>query len=316
MNQAAPQSPLSTAPPEKVRDLPREFILEQLGLYYQSKPPSEAVEYDYSLWKCVDTGLEFAWPMRAGNVVFYKWISSFPSYYPAGRWEYKRTSELVGQQHPSGAAFMNVLDVGCGKGDFLLELDLPSKNKFALDTNGPAIDECRRHGFNAFCGTIETAQNTEAFGRKEFGAVTSFHCLEHVEDPVGFVRSLAGIAGPGGRIYLSTPYSPMSFEANWFDIMNHPPHHLTRWNLTAYKRLAAMNDFSMRYFIPDYSLLKNAIGLFRLSRHGFHPGNAGRSPMMRDLCFHFPQFARCLWSQLRRPIDLKTDVILIEFTVA
>ena len=314
MSALAPRSPLSQSPPEKVRDLPRDFILEQLAIYYQSQPPPQAVECDYSLCRCVETGLEFAWPMLPGNTIFYKWISSFASYYPVTRWEYRKTSQLIEHPHPADQS-LNVLDVGCGNGDFLLGLNIPPGNKFALDLNQPAIEECRRRGFNAFCGTIESARSAGAFDGRRFDAVTSFHCLEHVENPVGFVRSLADITRPGGRVFLSTPYSPMSFEAYWFDIMNHPPHHLTRWNLAAYKRLAATLGFRMRYFIPRSSGLKNAINAFRLTQYGFPRGSAPKAKLLRDLFFHFPRFAHCYQDQLKRPAEVRADVILIEFTI-
>ncbi len=314
MNTIAPQSLLSALPPEKVRDLPRDFILEQLAIYYKNQPPPDAVQCDYSIWRCADTGLEFAWPMLPGNAAFYKWISSFASYYPATRWEYRKTNELIQEGHSKNDQPPRVLDVGCGKGDFLLGLNVPTKNKYALDLNEPAIEECRRRGFNAFCGTIEAAKIAGAFAGAKFDAVASFHCLEHVDNPVEFVRSLAGITRRGGRVFLSTPYSPMSFESHWFDIMNYPPHHLTRWNMAAYRRLAATLGFSMRYFIPRFSTLKNAVHIFRLSLYGFPHGTA-KKPKLRDLLLHFPQFAGCYWSELTRPGDLHADVILIELTV-
>jgi 2-polyprenyl-3-methyl-5-hydroxy-6-metoxy-1,4-benzoquinol methylase len=313
VNNIAPRSPLSTTPPEKVRDLSRDFILEQLAGYYQSQPPPEVVECDYSIWRCVETGLEFASPMLPGNPVFYRWISSFASYYPVTRWEYRKTNQLIQPLKDNPA--LNVLDVGSGTGDFLLGLNIPTKNKFALDLNAPAIEECRRRGFNAFCGTLETAQSAGAFSGTRFDAVTSFHCLEHVENPLEFVRSLTGLTRPGGRVFLSTPYSPMSFEAHWFDIMNHPPHHLTRWNLAAYKRLSAILGLPMRYFTPNFAGLKNTIGVFRMSQYGFPRSNAAEAKLWQDLLLHFPKFIRCCLDQLKRPTDVNTDVILIELTV-
>ncbi len=192
MKTIAPQSPLSALPPKKVRDLSRQFILDQLAIYYKSEPPPEAVEGDYSIWKCAETGLEFAWPMLPGNAVFYQWISSFASYYPATRWEYGKTNELIRLPHSADSQVVNVLDAGCGKGDFLLGVNIPPKNKFALDMNKPAIEECRRRGFNAFCGTIEAAKTAGAFAGTRFDAVTSFHCLEACRKSRGICPFVGG----------------------------------------------------------------------------------------------------------------------------
>jgi SAM-dependent methyltransferase len=202
------RSPLSALPPVKVRDLPRDFLLGELELQYQTRPPPQAVEMDYSLWQCVETGLQFAWPMLPGNAVFYEWASSFESYYPGGRWEYgKVRSILKTDKLLNGKS--KVLDAGCGKGDFLQRLDfVPNECKFALDFNESAVQACRRQGFHAFCGMIETALAAGFLHAAEFSAVTSFHCLEHVSQPLEFVQALLNVTAPGGRVFVSTPYSP------------------------------------------------------------------------------------------------------------
>ena len=74
------QCPLSAQPPQKVRELPRAFLLAQLTDYFHSPPPAGVVETDYSLWRCAETGLEFCEPPLPGNAAFYEWVSSFASY--------------------------------------------------------------------------------------------------------------------------------------------------------------------------------------------------------------------------------------------
>lgn len=308
-----PQSPLSSSPPEKVRDLPKAFILEQLEIYYAAKPRPEAVECDYSLWECAETGLQFAWPMLPGNACFYEWVSGFASYYPGIRWEYGEVCRLLETEKISAGKNFKLLDVGCGKGDFLQSLNsISSENKFALDLNEPAIEECRRQGFQAFCGTVDSALARGFLKAGEFSVVTAFHCLEHVDDPVAFVRSLVKIAAPGGRVFISTPYSPMSFEAGWFDVLNHPPHHMTRWNLRAYGRLAEMLGVKMRYFAAPSSALRRALNVFCLLHYG--PNRFfGKARMLKDLCRHFPEFARHYRKQIqRKPVE--ADLILVELT--
>jgi len=310
------RSPLSALPPIKIRDLPKQFLLEQLELQYHSKPPSNIVETDYALWECAETGLQFAWPMLPGNVAFYEWVSQFSSYYPGLRWEYKKVSELLKTEN-IGKNF-KLLDAGCGKGDFLLGLDfIPNEKKIALDLNAPAIEECRRHGFQAFCGTIETAMAANFLKHSDPTVVTSFHCLEHVSEPVEFVRALLRIMAPGGRVFVSTPYSPMSTETDHFDILNHPPHHITRWNLAAYSRLAKMVGAKMRYYIPPGGALKRALKSFWIS---FHAPNEpiGKLKLLTDLMQHFPVFLRHYKKHREREQShhgIGADVILVELTL-
>jgi 2-polyprenyl-3-methyl-5-hydroxy-6-metoxy-1,4-benzoquinol methylase len=310
------RSPLSTLPPIKVRDLPRTFLLDELESQYKTRPPLQAVEMDYSLWQCVETGLQFAWPMLPGNTIFYEWASSFESYYPGERWEYRKVrSILKAEKLLNGKS--KVLDAGCGKGDFLQKLDfVQNECKFALDFNESAVQACRQQGFQAFCGEIETALVAGFLHAAELSVVTSFHCLEHVNKPVEFVQALLKVTAPGGRVFVSTPYSPMSTESDSFDILNHPPHHLTRWNLTAYRRLAAMLGVKMRYFVPPSGAAKRALKALWVLKHGTRQ-QIRKAKLLADLMHDFPAFLR----QYRKHVErertnqgIGADVILVELT--
>jgi SAM-dependent methyltransferase len=308
--------PLSQSPPRKVRDLPRDFLIAKLGDYFHAPPPAGIVETDYSIWRCAETGLEFCDPPLTGNTAFYEWVSSFVSYYPGFRWEYGEVARILKSENTSAPGF-RVLDVGCGKGDFLRALDyLPAKTKFALDLNEPAIRACREQGFNAFCGTVETAIASGFLRPGDFPVVTSFHCLEHVSQPVEFVRELLRATAPGGKLFLSTPYSPMSFEHDWFDVLNHPPHHMTRWNLAAYRKLAEILGVKMRHFAPRNRPLKQTLQTFCLKTYGPNV-KVPRAVLLKDLLLRAQPFLAA-WRQMRQRArgheNGGTDLILVEFT--
>lgn len=310
-------SPLSQQPPEKIRDLPAQFLRAQLGAYFQAAPPDELVETDYALWRCTETGLEFSWPLLPGNAQFYKWVSSFESYYPHARWEYAEVQRLLGPDLVSLSTF-KVLDVGCGQGDFLRSFaSVPADRKYALDLNEPAIQACRAQGFRACCGTLASAVAAGFVAPHEFPVVTAFHCLEHVGDPVAFVRELLGVTQPGGRVFLSTPYSPMAVEDNWFDVLNHPPHHMTRWNLNAYRKLADILGVTLRYFAPAPGIGGQARLAFRVKRFG-PTVKLDKMQMLCAIAKNAPQYLAVWWRLYRRSrqhVLGGADSILIEFTV-
>ena len=286
-------------------------------MHYQAKPPPQIVETDYSLWQCAETGLQFAAPMLPGTVAFYQWVSGFDIYYPGLRWEYKKVRQILEMDGLLDRK-SKVLDAGSGKGDFLRSLDvIPAQKKFALDLNEPAIKACREQGFNAFCGTVETAIAAEFLNSGEFPVVASFHCLEHVSQPVEFMQALLKVVAPGGRVYVSTPYSPMSTESDGFDVLNLPPHHLTRWNLKAYQRLATLLGVKIRCFTPPAGAAKRALKAFWNSQRG-PTEPISKATLLADLTRHFPSYLR--WYRKQRERErinhgIGADVILVELTV-
>jgi SAM-dependent methyltransferase len=308
------RSPVSGAPPEFVSALPKKELEEAYAAYFGTQPPSDAFTTDYTLWRCSTTGMEFCWPAQGGNQSFYEWVSSHSFYYPTSRWEYSVVKRLVASGNTSPDR-CNILDVGCGDGHFLSLLEfLPLDNRCGLDFNEPAIKICREKGLNVFQGSLEDALMNNSFDGRRFQVVTSFHCLEHVENPYLFTKQLSQACADGGSIFISTPASPMSFEMSWFDSLNHPPHHMTRWNLAAYQELAKSLGLHLTYYYPPTSTLKQAVAALNLKAAG--PQQA-RSKLKSVIgCFlRGPLFIK-VWNQMReraRSHPLKgADVILVE----
>ncbi len=97
-----------------------------------------------------------------------------------------------------------LLDVGCASGAFLrcaadagwdvtgvepAQL-LCSKAKEALAGRGKVI-----------CATLQEASLPPAY----FDALTLWDVLEHVPDPVGFMKTCAGLLKPGGHLFVNVP---------------------------------------------------------------------------------------------------------------
>jgi len=307
-------SPLTGGPARKLRDLPATLLCAALQDYYGATPPPEGCNQDYTLWECTQTGLQFAHPQKQGNATFYEWIGQFPTYYPGHRWEYGKVLELTTQDGVFEAPDSLLLDVGAGRGDFLRQFSRPPKaRRLGVDLSENAVRAMEADGFRAFRGTVDEAVQSNFVARGSCQVITSFHCLEHVEDPLGFVATLIDLASPEGRVYLSTPKSPMSFEARWFDVLNHPPHHLTRWTLSAYRRLAEEMKCTLKFFYPQASLVRDTLRQFKLIRHG--TATVNRMTPVKESILHPFQAIRCIVDQIRhRHLHGKpyTDVILVE----
>ena len=245
---------------------------------------------DYSMLRCSRCGLVFADPCEPGDEAFYRLITATPDYYTGFRWEWGETVRLVNE-----SCATSLLDVGCGSGNFL---DFVTKqcaiDVVGLDTVASSVAACRRNGHHAECMTLEEYLVSDQ--RRAFDLVTAFHCLEHVADPLALVQSMAQALSPRGRVVLSFPYSPASWEVLEVAALNMPPHHVTRWNKPAIRALGEAAGLDTKVS-TDAGTSQSSIGrsvywLFR-STVGLEP-EAGLPSALATMCLHPAVVAKCV----------------------
>lgn len=95
-----------------------------------------------------------------------------------------------------------VLDVGCGGGLFLRELNLEQDRSIGLDfsVNAAAV-AWSTNGVPAACGTLTQAP----FKPGSFSLITMFHVLEHLYDPISYVQAAHGLLAEDGRLVVQVP---------------------------------------------------------------------------------------------------------------
>src|SRR4030095_14631468 len=202
-------------------------------------PPDSVSLIDYELRECLRCSLVFADPMRAGDVPFYEWVSSFPAYHAEARWEWAAMRQLLEQRKS-----VHLLELGCGDGQFLASLaDLKHVQAMGIDLSDTNIARARALGLKARLAAIN-----DVFGSNErFDMIVMTHVLEHVESPLFVIECCKRLLHHGGEIMFSVPYSPTSREYLRLDVMNLPPHHLTRWNMESLRRLAEISKLKFSY---------------------------------------------------------------------
>lgn len=128
-------------------------------------------------------------------------VDSDPSpsgYYTAHDDEQIERVELVGLGRLRDKT---VIDVGAGAGSFLDAVRGVAAKTIAIEPALHFHDALRAKGHQVFAyakDALETLADQADF-------VTSFAVIEHVEDPLTFVRELAALARKGGTVMLSTP---------------------------------------------------------------------------------------------------------------
>jgi SAM-dependent methyltransferase len=235
-----------------VQGLSKDYILIKLIDYYAQIISTDLNISNYHLLRCQKCGLEYCSPMLPGGEAFYQWITSQDGYYPTTRWEWFVTIDRIKNSQPS--TDISILEIGCGSGSFLeLAKKISSGDVVGLDTTLSSVENCLEKGLIVYCESVEVFLRSTNKRQYSFDYVVAFHCLEHVSEPKDLVVSMLKLLKSDGKIYLSTPYSPMSFEGIWFDPLNYPPHHLTRWNERAYEVLAQQLDLHVNFIMPTAS---------------------------------------------------------------
>lgn len=95
-----------------------------------------------------------------------------------------------------------ILDVNCGTGLFLRELNLPQHRLVGLDFSADsAAIAWARNAVPAVCGALPSAP----FPAGAFSLITMFQVLEHLYDPSVYIEAAAQLLRPDGRLIVQVP---------------------------------------------------------------------------------------------------------------
>jgi len=295
--------------------LSKEKIISSLESHFREKVSSEVeIIENYFVNKCQNCDFEFVTPQIEGSNTFYQWVTSQKTYYPEFRWEYQEVIEIIKNNN-----YSSLVDIGCGDGMFLDALKAQNFNNFSycgIDTTAESINICNKKGLESY--NLEMSEFQKIYPNRKFDLIVSFHCLEHIGNVNKFISEMKLLLNEKGSIFISTPYSPMTIEFGWFDILNNPPHHMGRWNLKAYNELAKVNDLEINFhFPPAPTFVSNAIQSFLMSEYNsaFYLIKKTKIELIKKIILKPLKFFKHLYFQSKRDkFDNKIipNVILVE----
>ncbi|MBL6765993.1 MAG: class I SAM-dependent methyltransferase [Verrucomicrobiae bacterium] len=164
---------------------------------------------------CPTCHLEHFSPLIAGSPDFYQSVSKIGDYYAGQRWEFGAAAALI----PASA---NVVDVGCGDGQFLGLLT--NERKIGLEHNPDAITRARARGLDVRPQMLEELEPASA------DVITLFQVLEHLPNPRPIIETACRVLRPNGRLLIAVPNND-SFVGDLLHApLNAPPHHVLRWS--------------------------------------------------------------------------------------
>jgi SAM-dependent methyltransferase len=214
---------------------------------------SELYEIDeISLYRCKSSHLDFFMPLSAsGSGQLYQDLQKFDWYYMQEKWEFREAiKDLKGSK--------KILEVGSGSG-FFLERAMRELREATI--KGMELDEVTCKQAIQKNLPVECLNLHEIAARDEtYDAVCSFQVLEHVSEPRDPLETMVKVLSPGGKLILSVP-NKESFLRHQYNLLDLPPHHMTRWNAFTFKYLERLFPLKIvhivfeplaRYHIPGY----------------------------------------------------------------
>ncbi len=162
-----------------------------------------------------------------------------------------------------------VLDIGCGRSDFLSVMAGRGWEVTGLEMNERAADYAKDAlGLDVRVGTLKD----QRFPNDHFDAVTLWHVFEHFRDPALLLKECRRILKPGGLLVVAIP-NRASLQARltgngWFHL--DVPYHLYHFSLGNLKKLIGKGGFKYEQ-VNNYSFEYNPYGLLQsfYNRLGF-----------------------------------------------
>lgn len=208
----------------------------------------------YALARCTTCDLRFA-PTAVNVAVDYDSVYDTPEYIAGQVEQYRQGFDAAAfARHPTYRAFFDrvpapadglLLDLGCGAGRFLLAARALGWRVVGSDVSASAL-EIARSVIDAPL-MAQTATELTADPQR-YDVVTAFEVLEHVADPLAFVRTAQMLLRPGGHFFATVPNWDCRLvreteRPDWV-----PPVHLSFFTAGALRRLgetAGLQDVSV-----------------------------------------------------------------------
>ena len=189
------------------------------GLEYPACPlcKDEAREFPYELSegyrvaRCQKCGVHYLYPRLTEETMQLVYQDS--AYYQGGEAGYADTSyfdqesalratfkSLLRNLQRRGATGGDLLEVGCGYGYLLDEARSYFRQRVGTEFSAQAASQARATGAEVFLGGIDQVPSDQ-----RFDCALAIQVIEHIYEPVEFMRELVARVNPGGHVVLATP---------------------------------------------------------------------------------------------------------------
>lgn len=214
----------------------------------------------FSLVKCTECGLIYLKSPPKKNELekyysesYYKssWLETLHS-----RFVIKLKSREIAKIKSGG----RILDLGCGRGDFLLEMKKLGWNTFGVDTSEVACALAKaRVKENVYNHELKNCNFPDNF----FDVITTWHVLEHISNPNQILQEINRILKNDGLIILEVPnIDNLIFRLTrecYFAL--DVPLHICNFSFPTLKTLLEKNGFTI--LRTDFPILSFPLSVFK-----------------------------------------------------
>ena len=159
-----------------------------------------------------------------------------------------------------------ILDIGCGKGNFLLRFfkDFSNWSLYGVEISKNALKFAKEKLPNAIL--YEGFFDSNTFDTK-FEIITALGVLEHLEDPSSFIQSVKSCLLENGLFFFDVPnFKLFPFDLYVYDHLSHFTSE-TLMNLLLQNELEIIKIIENKDKIPLFGIVKKAVGKKPLSNH-------------------------------------------------
>lgn len=213
-----------------------------------------------NLYQCCNCQHRFIiLPSLTSDVLENLYDSEYAGYRPDSFFQAVIRQEIATNFLPRIPSSGQILDVGCGNGDFLIAAQEAGYTVCGIDISDAAVAQCKDLGF-----AVQKADFVHFPGCEQFDFITMWDLLEHLPDPHSFIKRAFQLLRPGGYLVIKTPYigeptfSVVKAFPRLSGILLSTPEHLQFFNHQTLKTLLHKNGFDCLDWLQDQRMRSQA----------------------------------------------------------
>jgi 2-polyprenyl-3-methyl-5-hydroxy-6-metoxy-1,4-benzoquinol methylase len=195
-----------------------------------------------SVYKCQKSGYQFYYPFEiTGDSKFYEELQNIEWYYMPWKWEHKVCDKLIKENS-------KILEVGCGKGDFLKQVNLQHQDVKCV---GLELNKSSVYSADKLEILNKSIEDFSVSNEGKFDIVCSFQVLEHISFVKSFLQAKIRCLKDNGLLVISVPNNDSFIKYDKINVLNMPPHHMGLWTDKSLQKIGAYFNLELLEIIYE-----------------------------------------------------------------